>query len=152
MSAMNSPMCMAVIMMGALTAGGTAAGAAASPVAPRYDHIFVIIEENRSYSEIIGANSLAPNINRLAEQYGQAKQFYAEVHPSEANYVAMLGGDTFGIHDDDAFYCKRGMVDPWCSKSASADYADHSVVARSLMDQLEARNLSWKAYEESLPA
>jgi phospholipase C len=151
MSAMNSPMCMAVIMMGALTAGGTAAGAAASPVAPRYDHIFVIIEENRSYSEIIGANSIAPNINRLAEQYGQATQFYAEVHPSEGNYIAMLGGDTFGIHDDDAYYCKPKMQDEWCPKSKSADYVDHTVTAPSLVDQLESHGLTWKAYLESIP-
>ena len=39
----------------------------------------------------------APNLNRLAAQYGSATRFYAESHPSEPNYVAMLGGDTFGI-------------------------------------------------------
>ena len=32
---------------------------------PRYEHIFLIIEENRSYVEIIGEQSIAPNINRL---------------------------------------------------------------------------------------
>jgi phospholipase C len=66
---------------------------------PKYDHIFVIIEENKSYDQIIG-NSSAPIINQLAKTYGLAANFYAEVHPSEANYIAMLGGDTFGIHDD----------------------------------------------------
>jgi phosphatidylinositol-3-phosphatase len=130
----------------------TAAVRASSAEMPHYVHIFVIIAENKGYGQIIGPHALAPNINRLAVQYGQATQFYAEVHPSEANYVAMLGGDTFGIHDDDAFYCNPGKVDPWCSKSANPNYPNHTVVARSLMDQLEARNLNWKAYEESLPA
>jgi phosphatidylinositol-3-phosphatase len=74
---------------------------------PKYDHIFVIIEENKSYDQIIG-NPSAPIINQLAKTYGLAANFYAEVHPSEANYIAMLGGDTFGIHDDDAFYCQAG--------------------------------------------
>ncbi|MEH1963789.1 MAG: hypothetical protein V7L05_28920 [Nostoc sp.] len=70
---------------------------------PKYDHIFVIVEENKSYDQIIG-NPNAPIINQLAKTYGLASNFYGEVHPSEANYVAILSGSTFGIHDDDAFY------------------------------------------------
>lgn len=118
---------------------------------PRYAHILVIVAENKGYDLIIGPDTAAPNINRLARHYGLASQFFAEVHPSEGNYIAMLGGDTFGIHDDDAFYCKPGMRDTWCSKSQRADYVDHTLSARSLMDQLQARGLTWKAYMESLP-
>src|ERR1700752_104938 len=118
---------------------------------PRYAHILVIVAENKGSELIIGPATVAPNLNRLAQQYGLASQFFAEVHPSEGNYVAMLAGDTFGIHDDDAFYCKPGMHDTWCSKSQRTDYVDHTLRARSLMDQLEARGLSWKAYMESLP-
>lgn len=119
---------------------------------PRYAHIFVIVEENKGYELVIGPDSAAPNINRLAHEYGLASQFYAEVHPSEGNYVAMLGGDTYGIHDDDAYYCKPGTTDHWCPKSGSAGYVDHSLKARSLVDQLEEHGLSWKGYMESLPA
>jgi phosphatidylinositol-3-phosphatase len=140
---------------GLMATGGVSAAMAESEASagiPRYEHIFVIVEENRSYSEIIGAHSIAPNINRLAAQYGQATQFYAEVHPSEGNYVAMLGGDTFGIHDDDAYYCKPKMQDSMCPKSNKADYVDHTVTAPSLVDQLEAQGLTWKAYMESIPA
>jgi phospholipase C len=142
-------------LAGLIATGGVSAATGppeGSAGIPRYEHIFLIIEENRSYSEIIGAHSIAPNINRLAAQYGQATQFYAEVHPSEGNYVAMLGGDTFGIHDDDAYYCKPKMQDAMCPKSNKADYVDHTVTAPSLVDQLEARGLTWKAYMESIPA
>ena len=118
---------------------------------PRYAHILVIVAENKGYEQIIGPDSAAPNINRLAHRYGLASKFFAEVHPSEGNYIAMLAGDTFGIHDDDAFYCKPGMHDTWCSKSQRPDYVDHTLTARSLMDQLEARGLTWKGYMESLP-
>jgi phospholipase C len=134
-----------------------AAGSAAStqPVAaaqmPRYAHILIIVAENKGYDLILGPGTAAPNIKRLAQHYGLAAQFFAEVHPSEGNYVAMLAGDTFGIHDDDAFYCKPGMRETWCTKSQRADYVDHTLTARSLMDQLEARGLTWKAYMESLP-
>ena len=69
---------------------------------PLYDHIFLIIEENKAYEQIIG-NPYAPVINQLARTYGLASNYYGVVHPSEGNYVAMLGGSTFGIHDDAPF-------------------------------------------------
>lgn len=125
---------------------------AAQVVMPRYAHIFVIVMENKGYEQILGPGSRAPNINALAEQYGLASQFYAEVHPSQGNYIAMLGGDTFGISDDDAFYCKPGLRDSYCPKSQQPGYADHTITARSLMDQLQEKGLTWKAYMQSLPA
>jgi phosphatidylinositol-3-phosphatase len=137
-----------------LLAGGLASAAAlAAPTdiqVPRYDHILVIIGENESYGPMTSGES-TPNLKRLAAAYGVASNFFAEVHPSEGNYVAMLGGSTFGIHDDDAFYCKPGMVDRYCSKSDGADYADHTVRARSLVDQLEEHHLSWKGYFQDIP-
>jgi phospholipase C len=145
----------ALLMLGTGWAAAlTAAGAAGvqPPTAPRYEHIFLIIEENKSYTEIVGDQSVAPNINRLAKEYGLATQFYAEVHPSEANYVAMLGGDTFGIHDDDAYYCKPKSSDPFCPAARRSDYVNHTVAERSLVDQLEEHGLTWKAYMESIPA
>src|SRR5437763_12653148 len=103
---------------------------------PRYEHIFVIIAENHGYAQIIG-NRNAPNLNRLAKAYGSATQFYGEVHPSKANYIAMLGGDTFGIHDDDAYYCRAGSADRNCEEADRlTPYVDHTVTAPSLVDQL----------------
>ena len=141
-------------VVSASTHAAQSAGAAASPstAMPAYAHIFVIVAENKGYALIIGPHSAAPNLNGLAQRYGLASQFFAEVHPSEGNYIAMLGGDTFGIHDDDAFYCKPRMTDTWCPKSHQADYVDHTLRARSLMDQLDSRKLTWKGYMESLPA
>jgi phosphatidylinositol-3-phosphatase len=128
------------------------AGRHLGAVLPRYTHILVIVAENKGYDLIIGADTAAPSLNRLAHEYGLATQFFAEVHPSEGNYIAMLAGDTFGIHDDDAYYCKPGTKDTWCTNSRRADYVDHTLTARSLMDQLEERGLTWKAYMESVPA
>ncbi len=122
----------------------------AAPV-PHYDHIFVIVEENKGFDQIMGHPDWTPNIHKLASEYGLATQFYAEVHPSEANYIAMLGGDTFGVHDDDAFYCRQGLKATGCEKSAAPDYVDHSLTARSLMDQMAEKGLTWKAYVEDIP-
>lgn len=119
---------------------------------PRYDHIFVIIGENKGFKQLMDHPELTPNLHRLAAEYGLASQFYGEVHSSEGNYIAMLAGDTFGIHDDDAFYCHAGVKDEFCEKSADPNYADHSIGARSLMDQLAVRHLTWKGYFEDIPA
>src|SRR6201999_1551799 len=102
---------------------------------PRYTHVFVIVEENKDYAQILDP-AAAPNIARLAKTYGDATQFFGEVHPSEVNYVALLGGDTYGIHDDDAFFCKPGMTDPACAGAMAADYQDHTVSKPHLGDQL----------------
>ena len=119
---------------------------------PRYDHILVIIAENHGYAQIIG-NPKAPNLNRLAKTYGSATQFYGEVHPSKANYIAMLGGDTFGIHDDDAYFCRAGSTERDCDYADKIDpYVDHTVTERSLAEQLEEHHLGWKGYYESIPA
>jgi phosphatidylinositol-3-phosphatase len=119
---------------------------------PRYDHILVIIAENHGYDQIIG-NPNAPNLNRLANTYGSATQFYGEVHPSKANYIAMLAGDTFGIHDDDAYFCGARSSHRDCEYAKKIrPYVDHTVTARSLTDQLEERHLVWKGYFESIPA
>lgn len=125
--------------------------AAADWKAPKYAHVLVIVEENKNFSQILDP-AVAPHISALAAKYGVATQFFGEVHPSEANYVALLGGDTFGIHDDDAYYCHAGMTaDPFCSGSGLAGYADHTVKAPFLGGQLEAAGLSWKGYYENLP-
>ena len=139
----------AIAWLGLLAAGGGVWAGAPAPL-PRYQHVFVIVEENKDFELIIDPN-IAPNIARLAKTYGVATTFYGEVHPSEANYVALLGGDTLGIHDDDPYYCKPRSTEPLCAGAARPGYTDHTSDAPHIGDQLDARGLGWKAYLESLP-
>lgn len=92
-------------------------------------HVAVLVMENEEYGDVIGSSS-APYINSLARSYGLAQQMYAISHPSLPNYLALTGGATFGIDSD-------------CS--------DCVVRASSIVDQLEQRHISWKAYMEDLP-
>jgi hypothetical protein len=138
------------LALGAVIALCCTAGAAAEGLA-RYDHIFVIVAENKNYEQIIGSED-APRLNKLAKEYGLATNFYGEVHPSEGNYVAILGGDTFGINDDDAWSCEPFKISAACPFALYPNYAPHSLSARSLMDQLADANLTWKGYFEDLPA
>ena len=97
---------------------------------PSFSHIFVIVMENTEYGDIIG-NSSAHYINSLANTYGLATQYYAVTHPSLPNYLALVGGDTFGITSD----CTNCFVN-----------------APNLVDALEASHKTWRAYMEGLPS
>jgi len=108
---------------------GTAA--AQSPSVPAYDHIFLIIEENHGYTQIIG-NSQAPNLNALAKTYGLATRYFSVADPSAPNYVVLLGGNWFGIADDNAYYL-------------------HFVDKPNLLSQLDKAGISWKGYFQSMP-
>lgn len=117
---------------------------------PAYSHIVVIVEENKDFKQVMNP-AIAPNISRLASGNGSADNFFGEVHPSEANYLALLAGDTFGIHDDDAFYCAPGTMAEHCDHANEPEYASHTLEVRHLGDQLRAKGLTWKGYFESIP-
>jgi phospholipase C len=121
----------AIAGTGVMQGQAAKAAPAAPTTVPHYDHIFLIIDENHGFSQIIG-NPAAPNLNRLASSFGLATSFFSVADPSEPNYVAMLGGNFFGIADDNAYYV-------------------NAVNKPSLMSQLSAAGLSWKGYLQSMP-
>src|SRR3984893_2929872 len=78
--------------------------------APAYDHIVVVIEENHSFSQIIG-NSAAPNINALdasganivnasTDPQGNTTGSHAVRHPSQPNYLELYSGSNQGTIQD----------------------------------------------------
>jgi hypothetical protein len=100
---------------------------------PQYDHIFLVIMENENYNQIIG-NAYAPILNTLAQDYGLATRYTGVADPSEPNYVAMLGGDFFGINSDDPYW-----------------FPGQTVSAANLMSQLEGVGKNWRGYFQSMP-
>jgi phospholipase C len=133
---------------------GTDAGATVTSLdaaVPHYDHIIVIVEENKSFTTVLDG-TVAPTIAELAKTYGSATQMFAERHPSEPNYVALIGGDTFGIADDDAWYCVPGDLRQYCKGATATGFVAHLIAGPNLATQLEAKGLGWRAYLESLPA
>jgi phosphatidylinositol-3-phosphatase len=92
--------------------------------------IIVVVEENHSFDQVIGAPQ-APFLNHLAGHGTLLTSFFAITHPSLPNYIAMVSGDTQGITSD----CGGCNLD-----------------APNLVDQLEQAGISWKAYMEDLPA
>jgi hypothetical protein len=63
------------------------------------DHVVIVMEENHSFSEIIGS-SQAPFINSLAQQGALFTQSFAVEHPSEPNYLDIFSGSNQGVTDD----------------------------------------------------
>jgi hypothetical protein len=68
---------------------------------PTPDHVVMVIEENHSFSSIIG-NPSAPYINSLAnDPYGALfTQSFAIEHPSQPNYLDLFAGSNQGVTDD----------------------------------------------------
>lgn len=96
---------------------------------PTFSHVVLVMEENHSYSDVIGSSAM-PYLNSLASQYGLATQYFANGHPSIPNYLMLTTGqmETF----DDNF---------------SGTISDDNVVR-----ELVNAGKSWKAYEESIPS
>lgn len=70
----------------------------AAPTEPDVTKLLVFVVENHSYSQMRDG---MPWVDRLARTYGHATRYRAVTHPSLPNYLAIAGGDTFGVADDD---------------------------------------------------
>jgi len=69
---------------------------------PKPDHIVIVIDENHSYSQIIGSDS-APYINSLVSDSFSANfiNSYGITYSSQPNYLDLFSGSNQGvIHDD----------------------------------------------------
>src|SRR5579884_652362 len=129
----------AVMASSALLLGaglGLSAHASSSPSVPRLDHVFVIMMENTSYSDLLDpANPNTTFIQSLAQKHGLATHYYGVTHPSLPNYVATITGSNWGSNSDDVAQADDG-------------YFNHL----SLTDQLNGAGISWKGYMESMPS
>ncbi len=74
----------------------------AAQTVPTPDHVVVVMMENHSRSEIIGANTGAPYINSLAVDSFAASfsNSLAITHPSQPNYLYLFSGGSQGVLGD----------------------------------------------------
>lgn len=77
---------------------GTPAGTAARGSVP-VTKLLVFVVENHSLDQM---REGMPFTARLARRYGYATSYHGVTHPSLPNYLAIAGGDTFGVADDAA--------------------------------------------------
>ena len=101
---------------------------------PAYDHVFVIVMENYSYSDILNSPQ-AGYIQSLRSQGATAGSYFAIEHPSLPNYAELTSGQSFPNAGTN------------CSPSTTCQST-----AINIGDRVEAAGKSWKAYEESMGA
>ena len=132
----------------------SAADSVAVPITvPRYDHVVVVMEENHSYSQILGPSIDPPTalfpgtwlnmlqvpllptvdtyIRSLADHSAVFTNSHGIAHPSQPNYLALFSGSTQGVTSD---------ATPRTTFSAP-----------SLGGQLTAAGDSFVGYSEGLP-
>jgi hypothetical protein len=105
----------------------TVALAAASSAPP---HVMVIVEENEQNSAVVDSPS-APYLTGLAHTYASATNWFAIQHDSPADYVALISGSTQN----------------WDPTATS-----HVFPGPTLVDELTAKGVGWKAYMEDAPS
>ena len=113
---------------------------------PRPDHIVIVVEENHSFQDILGAGLIppvlwsvippsqladAPYVRKLAQQGASLTNMNAETHPSQPNYLALFSGSTQNV-DGDTPPAKQ-------------------FTAPSLGGQLIAKGLTFAGYSEDQP-
>jgi hypothetical protein len=94
------------------------------------DHVVVVMEENHSFSNIIGSSS-APYINSLAQQGALFTQSFAVEHPSQPNYLDLFSGSNQGVTDDSC---------------------PHTFSTENLGSELTAAGQSFTGFSEDLPS
>ena len=115
---------------------GSSGAAVRAATFPEMDHVFVIMMENTSYSDLLSPSN--PNttfIQGLASNYGLETNYSGVTHTSLPNYVAVTSGSTWGSNADDEAQADDG-------------YFNHL----NLVDQLEQAKVSWKGYMDSMPS
>lgn len=109
----------------------TALAGVSVPAAPA--HVVVVIEENKSYREIVGNMEDAPYINALARRGALFTNAHAVTHPSQPNYMALFSGRV----NLDGDSCAVAGIPP---------------VAPSLGGEARRAGLTFAGYSEDLPA
>lgn len=74
--------------------------AALAQTVPQYDHVVLVIDENKNDTEIRNS-ALAPYINNvLLPGSADLTHFVAEQHPSQPNYLQLFSGSDQGVKQD----------------------------------------------------
>jgi hypothetical protein len=92
-----------------------------------FDRVITIMFENQ-YRSYVMQNAF---MKKLASAGADMTNYFGAFHPSQTNYIASLAGEVCGVTND--------------TPPASPLLQD------TLVDLLEAKNVSWKAYMEAYP-
>jgi acid phosphatase len=67
---------------------------------PQSRHVVIVMEENQSYSTVVGNTSVWPNLNTLIANGALPTNYYADSHPSIGNYFMLTTGQLLTTDDN----------------------------------------------------
>src|SRR5215470_2127061 len=85
------------------------ATASAAGSVHRFNHVVIVVMENKNYSDIIGRPDEAPYLNSLAAGGAVFSHSFAVAHPSQPNYLALFSGSAQGVTGDDCPHTFTGV-------------------------------------------
>ena len=106
----------------------TMSAAAIQSQVPTSHHVVIVMEENQSYSTVVGDKTNWPNLNKLIASGALATNYYANFHGSIGDYFMLTTGQ-FVTHDD-------GSTKVWNVDN----------IARRML----AQNVTFKVYAEGI--
>lgn len=96
---------------------------------PASKHVVMVMEENQSYSSVVGNTSTWPHLNQLMSQGALPTNYYADAHSSIPNYFMLTTGQLLTLDD------------------SSTQVWDVDNIARRML----AANIPFKVYAEGIP-
>jgi phospholipase C len=105
---------------------------------PEFEHVFVVVEENQSYDNVVGNTQDLPYFNSLIREYGLATNYFANTHPSVNDYFILTAGHP-------------GFSSLWTSDGFFANLHAELVPGENIASILTNNQKTWKAYLEGLP-
>jgi hypothetical protein len=119
---------------------------------PPIKHVFIVVLENKDFDQTFADDSKAPYLAKTLPSQGQLlTQYYATGHLSLDNYITMVSGqppnpvtqadcqffqDFVGTVGEDGVAIGQGCVYP--------------PEVKTIADQLESKDLTWKGYMEDM--
>jgi hypothetical protein len=127
------------------------ASALAAP--PPIKHVFVIVLENKDYTDTFGPQSKAPYLSKTLTGQGQLlTQYHGIGHESLDNYIAMISGQSPNpqTQADCQFFTEFVPGTIGADGQAMGSGCVYPAAVKTLPDQLEAKGLSWRGYMEDM--
>jgi hypothetical protein len=135
---------------------------AATTAAARIRHVFVIVLENKNYSDTFGSSTQDPYLQKtLVPRGALLTQYYGTGHVSLDNYISMLSGQAPTADTaDDCLPGLTGTVGNFNDVKQTGWAANGQVVAtggciypaqvKTLVDQMSTVGLTWRGYMEDM--
>jgi hypothetical protein len=138
-----------IACLAAILAPATAATAAEPPP---IRHVFIIVLENENASSTFGANSKAPYLAKTLRGEGAyVENYYATVHNSLGNYVALVSGQGPSLfHQADCPVFLEFVPGTLVGGQAFGQGCVYPSAVKTIADQLTAKDLHWGGFMQDM--